>query len=129
MSTAASVFQRELHFTSVQVRFVFSAFAYPYLIFQFIRGWLSDRLGARLTLTVSALIWSLATLLTGLATGLTSMLCARVLLGFGEGAAFPVATRECRTGPWWEARILSGNHPFRDAIRERFEVNRAVYIQ
>jgi MFS family permease len=93
VSTAASVFQKELHFTSVQVGLVFSAFAYPYLVFQIIGGWLSDRLGARLTLTVSAIIWALATLLTGLATGLPSMLCARVLLGFGEGATFPAATR------------------------------------
>ena len=93
VSTAASVFQRELHFTGVQVGLVFSAFAYPYLIFQIIGGWVSDRLGARLTLTVSAVIWALATLLSGLASGLPSMLCARVLLGFGEGATFPAATR------------------------------------
>jgi MFS family permease len=93
VSTAASVFQKELHFTSVQVGLVFSAFAYPYLIFQIIGGWVSDRFGARLTLTVSAIIWALATLLTGLAGGLASMLCARVLLGFGEGATFPAATR------------------------------------
>jgi MFS family permease len=93
VSTAASVFQKELHFTSVQVGLVFSAFAYPYLIFQIIGGWVSDRFGAKLTLTISAVIWAGATLLTGLAGGLVSMLCARVLLGFGEGATFPAATR------------------------------------
>jgi MFS family permease len=93
VSTAASVFQKELHFNSVQVGLVFSAFAYPYLLLQVIGGWVSDRFGARLTLTVSAVIWAVATLLTGLAGGLTSMLCARVLLGFGEGATFPAATR------------------------------------
>ena len=93
VSTAASVFQKELHFTSVQVGLVFSAFAYPYLVFQIIGGWVSDRFGAKLTLTVSAIIWALATLLMGMAGGLASMLCARVLLGFGEGATFPAATR------------------------------------
>jgi MFS family permease len=93
VSTAASVFQKELHFTSVQVGLVFSAFAYPYLVFQIIGGWVSDRLGARLTLAISAIIWAFATLLTGFASGLPSMLYARVLLGFGEGATFPAATR------------------------------------
>ena len=44
VSTAASIFQKELHFTSVQVGLVFSAFAYPYLVFQIIGGWVSDRL-------------------------------------------------------------------------------------
>src|SRR5271154_3778069 len=93
VSTAAGAFQKELHLSNTQVGLVFSAFAYPYLVFQIIGGWVSDRFGARLTLTVSAIIWALATLLTGLAGGLASMLCARVLLGFGEGATFPAATR------------------------------------
>jgi MFS family permease len=93
VSTAAPIFQKELHFNSLQAGLVFSAFAYPYLLLQIVGGWVSDRFGARLTLTVSAIIWALATLLTGLAGGLASMLCARVLLGFGEGATFPAATR------------------------------------
>ena len=93
VSTAASSFQHDLHLTNTQVGLVFSAFAYPYLIFQIIGGWVSDRFGARRTLTISAVIWALATLLTGLVSSLGLMLCARVLLGFGEGATFPAATR------------------------------------
>jgi MFS family permease len=93
VSTAASEFQRDLHLSNTQVGLVFSAFAYPYLIFQIIGGWVSDRFGARRTLTISAVIWALATLLTGLAGSLRLMLSARVLLGFGEGATFPTATR------------------------------------
>lgn len=93
VSTASSIFQKDLHLTNVQVGLVFSGFAYPYLAFQIIGGWLSDRFGARVTLTVSAVIWAVATLLTGLVSGLSAMLCARVMLGFGEGATFPTATR------------------------------------
>src|SRR6266566_3765724 len=93
VSTAASVFQRDLNLTNTQVGLVFSAFAYPYLIFQIIGGWVSDRFGARMTLTVSGVIWAGATICTGLAGGLATMLAARVLLGFGEGATFPAATR------------------------------------
>ena len=93
VSTAASVFKQDLHLTNAQIGLVFSAFAYPYLIFQVIGGWVSDRFGARLTLTVSANIWAGATLLTGLVGTLATMLFARVLLGLGEGATFPTATR------------------------------------
>ena len=93
VSTAAFVFKRDLHLSNTQVGLVFSAFAYPYLIFQIIGGWVSDRFGARITLTVSAIIWGTATLLTGKANGLATLLCARLLLGFGEGATFPTATR------------------------------------
>jgi MFS family permease len=93
VSTAASVFKQDLHLSNTQVGLVFSAFAYPYLVFQIIGGWMSDRFGARRTLTISAMIWAVATVLTGLAGSLAAMLSARVLLGFGEGATFPGATR------------------------------------
>src|SRR5229473_6541198 len=93
VSTAASAFQRDLHLTNTQVGLVFSAFAYPYLIFQIVGGWISDRFGARLALTASAVIWGSATLLTGKTNGLAALVCARLLLGFGEGATFPTATR------------------------------------
>src|SRR5256714_5535550 len=93
VSTAASVFKQDLHLNNAQVGLVFSAFAYPYLFFKCIGGWVSDRFGARLTLTVSALIWAIATLLSGFVGSLAAMLVARVMLGFGEGATFPTATR------------------------------------
>ena len=93
VSTASSIFKQDLHLTNMQVGLVFSAFAYPYLFIQIIGGWVSDRFGARLSLTVSAIIWALATLSTAFVGSLTAMLFARVMLGFGEGATFPTATR------------------------------------
>ncbi len=93
VSTAALVFKNDLHLSNTQVGLVFSAFAYPYVIFTMFGGALSDRFGARWTLTVSAVIWGSATLLTGMTTTLAAMLFARGLLGFGEGATFPIATR------------------------------------
>ena len=93
VSTAASVFKSELHLSNTQVGLVFSAFAYPYLVFQVIGGWLGDRFGARRTLFACGVVWAGATVLTGFAGGLLSLLAARVLLGFGEGATFPAATR------------------------------------
>src|SRR5208282_2521542 len=93
VSTASSIFKLELHLNNTQVGEVFSAFAYPYRLFQILGGWVSDRFGARRALTISAIIWASATLLTGLVGSLAGMLFARVMLGFGEGATFPTATR------------------------------------
>jgi sugar phosphate permease len=93
VSTAAPVFGKELGLSNTQIGLVFSAFAYPYLVFQVFGGWVGDRYGARLALTVSALVWALSTLFAGLVTSLTGMLVMRLALGFGEGATFPVATR------------------------------------
>jgi MFS family permease len=93
VSTAAAVFGRELQLSNTQIGFVFSAFAYPYLLFQIIGGWVGDRFGARIALTVAGVIWSVGTLMTGLAGSLMTLIAARLVLGFGEGATFPVATR------------------------------------
>ena len=93
VSTAASVFQKDLHLSNTQVGLVFSAFAYPYVIFTIFGGWLSDRFGARRVLTASAIIWGAATLFTGMVGSLAAILGARVMLGLGEAATFPIATR------------------------------------
>jgi cyanate permease len=92
VSTAAAGFATEFVLNKTQIGLVFSAFAYPYLIFQIIGGWISDRFGARRTLIACGLLWAAATAITGMAGGLVSLLSARVLLGFGEGATFPAAT-------------------------------------
>jgi MFS family permease len=92
VSTAAAGFGKEFNLTKTQIGLVFSAFAYPYLLFQIIGGWVSDRFGSRKTLIACGVLWASATVLTGLAGGLASLLVARVLLGLGEGATFPAAT-------------------------------------
>lgn len=92
VSTAAGQFSSELGLSNTQLGFVFSAFAYPYLVFQFIGGWVSDRFGARRTLIACAFIWATATVLTGMAGGFISLVAARMLLGLGEGATFPAAS-------------------------------------
>lgn len=92
VSTAASGFGAEFGLSNTQIGLVFSAFAYPYLVFQVIGGWVSDKYGARRTLIVCGVLWGVATVLTGFAGGLFSLLAARLLLGLGEGATFPAAT-------------------------------------
>lgn len=92
VSTAAVGFGKEFGLSKTEIGFVFSAFAYPYLVFQIIGGWVSDRFGARRTLVICGVIWAGGTALTGVAGGLTSLIVARLLLGLGEGATFPAAT-------------------------------------
>jgi MFS family permease len=93
VATAAGPIQKEFSLSETQMGLVFSGFAYPYAIFQVIGGRIGDRLGPRKTLVICGGIWAVATAITGLATGLFSLMVFRVLLGFGEGATFPTATR------------------------------------
>lgn len=93
ISTAAPMMQKDLGLTATQLGIAFSAFAYPYAIFQIAGGWLGDRLGPRITLTLCAIIVAVSTIATGLVGGIVSLFMARLMLGIGEGPAFPTATR------------------------------------
>src|SRR5262245_45792084 len=93
ISTAAPLIGKEFGLSKTELGIVFSAFGYPYAIFQVIGGLVGDKFGARRTLFFCGLIWATATILTGFAGGLVSLFLVRLLLGFGEGATFPVATR------------------------------------
>ena len=125
VSSAAAGFGKEFGLNSTQIGLVFSAFAYPYLVFQVMGGWLSDRFGAKRTLIACGLVWATATVLTGLAIGLMSMLAARLLLGLGEGATLPAAsTAMSRWVPKGEARLRARRHPRRRTNRQRRRAGR-----
>lgn len=93
LSTAAPIMQKELGLTATQLGLAFSAFAYPYAFFQIAGGWLGDRLGPRVTLALCAVVVGISTIWTGLVGGLLGLFLARLVLGIGEGPAFPTATR------------------------------------
>jgi sugar phosphate permease len=97
IATAASEIRRDLGLSNTRLGLALSAFGYPYLLFQIFGGWIGDRVGPRLTLFVCGVIWAAATILTGLAGSLLTLFLIRVLLGIGEGATFPVATRAMQT--------------------------------
>ncbi|MGO8971729.1 MAG: MFS transporter [Myxococcaceae bacterium] len=105
MATAGPLIRKELGLSLTQLGQVFSVFGYPYAVFQIIGGQLGDRFGARRTLTICGLLWAAATLLTGLAGGLVSLFLVRFLLGVGEGATFPTATRAMQ---YWVAASRRG---------------------
>src|SRR5579872_4532385 len=93
ISTAAPLIARDLDLDNTRLGLVFSAFAFPYALFQLVGGWIADRFGAWLVLTGCLVIVAVSTALTGAAAGLASLVAIRLALGFGQGAAFPTATR------------------------------------
>jgi MFS family permease len=93
ISTAAPLIKADLKLSNTELGLAFSAFAYPYALFQLIGGYIGDKFGARMTLAVSGIIVCVATAATGLVGGLATLFAARLALGIGEGATFPTATR------------------------------------
>jgi ACS family D-galactonate transporter-like MFS transporter len=93
ISVAGPLLRKELGLTPTALGVIFSAFAYPYAAMQIVGGWLSDKWGPRVVLAILSVVWAAATILTGLSWSVASLVAFRVLVGLGEGGAFPAATR------------------------------------
>src|SRR6516165_7513903 len=92
-TVASDQFRKEIPLTETQASNLFALFAWPYLFFQISGGWVADKFGPRRALAICGLIWAGATIMTGVVHGLMMMGISRLILGFGEGATFPTATR------------------------------------
>ncbi|MEO8926370.1 MAG: MFS transporter, partial [Caulobacteraceae bacterium] len=92
-ATAAPLMKDALGLTNTQVGVMISAFFWVYAPGQFLAGWLAERVSAYLVLAVGLAVWSMATVLTGLAGGFATLLALRLLLGLGECAAFPCSSK------------------------------------
>ena len=93
LATAAPLMQAELRLSASQLGVLLSAFYYGYVGAMAPAGWLAERYGARRVLASGAIVWSTATLLTGFASSFAGLLMLRLLLGVGESAAFPCASK------------------------------------
>ncbi|MDH4304223.1 MAG: MFS transporter [Nitrospira sp.] len=102
ISVTARQMMPALGLTDQEMGWVFSAFVVGYAFFQIPGGWLSDRWGVRVVLTIALIWWSCFTAWTAVAA--TSFLAAplgivgalaliRFLLGVGEAAALPTFNR------------------------------------
>lgn len=98
VSIAGQAIQKDHGLTDVQLGWVFSAFLIGYALFQVPGGWLADRYGPRLVISVGVVWWGLFTTLTalvpaGLASSVAALIGARFLLGLGEAVLFPSSNK------------------------------------
>jgi ACS family glucarate transporter-like MFS transporter len=89
LSAAAPKIQAEYGLGPMEMGVVLSAFFWSYALLQLPAGYLADRFGQKKTLGLAVLWWSLATAVTGIATGFKSLIGLRIALGVGEAAAYP----------------------------------------
>jgi sugar phosphate permease len=93
ISVAQPEIRREFGLTLAQMGLVLAAFTWTYAVGQVPVGWLGDRIGPKKVLNVLIAWTSASAVMTGLSSGFTSLLVARLSLGLGEAGAFPVASR------------------------------------
>ena len=93
ISVATVPIVKELSLSDQALGAVFSAFALGYAIAQMPGGWLADKFGPRLALSVVVIVWSIFTGLTGAVSSFSAMLAVRFLFGVSEAGAFPGSAR------------------------------------
>lgn len=93
LSVLAPFLKADYQWTNEQFALVIIAFRAAYAIGQAVSGRVLDRIGVRNGLSLAVLWYSLAAVLTPLATGLRSLCAFRFLLGLGESANWPGATK------------------------------------
>jgi MFS family permease len=93
LATAAPLIKTELHISPSQLGFLLTAFFIAYVPMQPVVGWLVERFGASRVLVAGFLVWSFATIVTGLVAGFSALFACRLLLGVGESVSFPAASQ------------------------------------
>ena len=84
-----------------------SCFFYAYLIMQVVSGYLLDRFGARLLLTISALTMGLGTVLFSLSPNIYAASGSRFIIGLGASCAFITAVY--LVSRWLSAKYFTFN--------------------
>jgi len=93
LSAAAPAMMTDLHIGPRLMGVALSAFFWCYMVMNIPAGRLADRYGAKRTLGWAAGFWSVCSALTGSASRFAHVLLARVGVGIGESASFPVNAR------------------------------------
>ncbi|MRX10319.1 MFS transporter [Pseudoduganella sp. FT25W] len=99
IAIAGPELKKLLGLSPVQMGFVFSAFAWSYVLAQLPGGWLLDRFGSKITYFFSIFLWSVFTMLMGTvgflsgAAAVTTLFILRLLIGAAEAPSFPGNSR------------------------------------
>jgi len=99
LSVAAPQLQQEFGLSPAQIGLIFSVFFWSYALLQIPVGVVLDRFGVMPIGRIGAALWSVATALTALASGVGGIITARLLLGIAEAPAFPANAKA--TGYWF----------------------------
>src|SRR3954467_12411431 len=91
LTPITSTILRDLRLNEEEFGRAVGAFFLAYALCQVPAGWLSDLLGARWTLALYVVGWSLATIGLGMAGGLVAITVMRVVLGVTQAGAYPAA--------------------------------------
>ena len=117
-SYLAAFIQPDLKLSNFQIGNIASAFSFSWAIAGLCVGGLVDRFGRRkLILVVATIVFSLASVLSGYASGFAALLGARLLMGISEGGIMPI------TQTLIAAEVPHGRRGLAQGITQNFGAN------
>lgn len=102
LSALAPTIQRDLELDDRAYANVVNLFLVAYTIAYLVSGRIADRLGTRASMVLFVAWWSVASMLTAAARGVTTLGVYRFLLGLGEAGVWPAASKA--VSEWFPAR-------------------------
>ncbi len=94
VSSAIGLIATDFGLGKGQSGILLSSFFYGFIGFLFLSGIIADKLSGKPVLILGLVMFSVATILTGVAGSLSSLIFYRVMTGIGEGVFWPAASLE-----------------------------------
>lgn len=99
MSVATKPLMGAFHLSDGQMGILLSSFGWSYALLQIPIGALLDKVGVKWLMRVGTILWTIATFMTAIVSGMGLIIISRILLGVAEAPAFPGASKA--TGYWF----------------------------
>ena len=96
LSVASHALKEEFGISPVAMGYLFSSFVWLYFIALIPMGYLVGRYGPKQVNSYGIGVWSIATVCTSFATGFTSLITCRLIMGAGEATTYPAGARVVR---------------------------------
>lgn len=102
LTVATKPIENDFHLNATEMGVLLSAYLWTYVLLQIPVGALLDKIGVKWLMRVGTLLWSVASFMTAIVSGLGLVFVARLILGIGEAPAFPGSSKA--TGYWFPTR-------------------------
>lgn len=101
LSIANTSIQADMQISPSEMGILLSAFSLAYAFAQLPLGLIIDKLGSKIALGASLIVWSVAQTATGLVNSFAGFMGLRITLGLGEAPMFPSAAKAL--SEWFDA--------------------------
>jgi MFS family permease len=88
LSPVAPILAQELHLTDFELGLLLSGFLWAYTVLQPVAGWITDRVGAKLSMLVGVAATSILTVLNGFANSFLVIFTLRIAMGVTQAPNF-----------------------------------------